>query len=217
MDIYSIITERILSALEKGVVPWKKPWHTTLPANYITEKTYQGINLFLLGMTTYQSPYWLGWSQIQQLGGRVRKDEHSSIIAYFKILEKTESIKNENDDELISIESRPMLRYHKVWNWEQTEGIPEKKSGQKEINTIEECEKIISSMTDKPIIQTGSQAAYNPKTDIITIPDINTFISSETFYNTIFHELSHNAAQNIMPHRKGILSKTQQIRCGYTA
>jgi len=38
-DVYSIVTNRIIEHLEKGVVPWQKPWTDAgLPQNLVTGK-----------------------------------------------------------------------------------------------------------------------------------------------------------------------------------
>ena len=51
--VYEIITNQILAELERGAVPWRKPWGTLPPANLITRKPYRGINVFLLGFAGY--------------------------------------------------------------------------------------------------------------------------------------------------------------------
>jgi antirestriction protein ArdC len=34
MDTYAIVTEKIVSLLEQGIVPWRRPWASTgLPRN----------------------------------------------------------------------------------------------------------------------------------------------------------------------------------------
>ena len=48
-SVYEIITSQILAELERGQVPWRKPWRILPPANLITKKPYRGINVFLLG------------------------------------------------------------------------------------------------------------------------------------------------------------------------
>ena len=50
MNVYEIVTTRVLDQLHKGTVPWRKPWSTITagPRNLITNKPYRGINLFLL-------------------------------------------------------------------------------------------------------------------------------------------------------------------------
>ena len=45
-NVYEIVTHQIIKALERGVVPWKKPWKSTLPKNLISKKEYRGINAF---------------------------------------------------------------------------------------------------------------------------------------------------------------------------
>ena len=73
MNTYEIVTERIINLLERGVIPWRRPWAATgLPRNLVSKKTYRGINAFLLGATKYVSPYWLTLKQANQLHGSVR-------------------------------------------------------------------------------------------------------------------------------------------------
>ncbi|HIJ80580.1 MAG TPA: DUF1738 domain-containing protein [Desulfuromonadales bacterium] len=59
MDVYQIVTDRILELLERGTVPWRKPWATSqgMPKNLVSNKEYRGINVFLLGCQQYSSPY----------------------------------------------------------------------------------------------------------------------------------------------------------------
>jgi len=44
VDVFEVVNTRILEALEKGVVPWKKPWHSSQEAcpqeKHIEELTY---------------------------------------------------------------------------------------------------------------------------------------------------------------------------------
>ena len=47
MDIYAIVTEKIINLLENGVVPWRRPWTSTgLPRNLVSKKPYQRHQLF---------------------------------------------------------------------------------------------------------------------------------------------------------------------------
>jgi antirestriction protein ArdC len=85
-SVYDIVTERILAELEKGQVPWRKPWRCLPPANLISKKPYRGINMFLLALAGYGSQYWLTYRQAQALGGNVRKGEHGTKIIFWKFL-----------------------------------------------------------------------------------------------------------------------------------
>ena len=39
-DVYSIVTDRVIEQLEKGVIPWKQLWYckTGMPMNFISKK-----------------------------------------------------------------------------------------------------------------------------------------------------------------------------------
>ena len=86
MDVYAIVTEKIINLLEQGVVPWRRPWTSIgLPRNLVTRKPYRGINHFLLSASKFVSPYWLTMRQANQLGGCVRKGEESTIVVFWKV------------------------------------------------------------------------------------------------------------------------------------
>jgi antirestriction protein ArdC len=46
MDVYNVITERIIEKLEAGTIPWHKPWRSIgAPRNLISKKFYRGVNV----------------------------------------------------------------------------------------------------------------------------------------------------------------------------
>ena len=86
MDTYAIVNEKIISLLEGGIVPWRKPWASTgLPRNLVSKKPYRGVNVFLLSASKYVSPFWLTFRQANELGGHVRKGEESSVVTFWKV------------------------------------------------------------------------------------------------------------------------------------
>ena len=86
MDVYSIVTERIIEKLEAGTIPWHKPWRSIgAPQNLVSKKSYRGINVWLLTMQGYISPYWGTLRQINELGGRVRKGEKSTPVVFWRV------------------------------------------------------------------------------------------------------------------------------------
>ena len=55
---YNIITERIIEKLEAGTIPWHKPWRSIgAPRNLVSKKLYRGVNVWLLTVQGYTSPY----------------------------------------------------------------------------------------------------------------------------------------------------------------
>jgi antirestriction protein ArdC len=186
-SVYDIVTERILSELERGVVPWRKPWHTLPPAKLVSKKHYRGINFFLLSLAGYGSQYWLTYRQAQALGGNVRKGEHGTKIVFWKFDKyETETAEGEAEER-----KSAFLRYYVVFNLEQTEGL-------KALLTlpparpIESAEAIVASMPNPPVLEQGSRAAYTPSRDAVTMPSRTAFQSQAEYYSTLFHELTHS-------------------------
>lgn len=66
MDVYQIVTDKIIRLLEQGTIPWHKPLAVAdgLPKNLVSGKEYRRINIFLLGCQEYSSPYWLSYKQV---------------------------------------------------------------------------------------------------------------------------------------------------------
>ncbi|TKJ40660.1 hypothetical protein CEE37_06770 [candidate division LCP-89 bacterium B3_LCP] len=60
-DAYQVITDRICDLLEKGEIPWQRPWNqgNEMPKNLVSQKEYRGINPFILASMRYTSPFWL--------------------------------------------------------------------------------------------------------------------------------------------------------------
>ena len=133
---YEIITERILKLLEQGTVPWHKPWTGGgLAQNLVSKRPYRGINCFLLNISGYSSPYWATLNQINKKGGRVIKGQKSTPVVFWKWIEIEDQ---ETGDKI----EKPFLRYYRVFNLEQTEGVEapeEDKPKEIEFTPIERC------------------------------------------------------------------------------
>jgi antirestriction protein ArdC len=178
MDIYSIVTEKIINLLESGVVPWRRPWTSTgLPRNLISKKPYRGVNFFLLSASKYISPFWLTMRQANELGGDIRKGEESTAVVFWKIDDLKQSTERlDNQETGGKTRRRFLLRFYEIWNVEQCElpqGVVEKlpKIETHEHDPIEAAKRIIADMPNRPVTQyTGSKAFYSSITDQITLP-----------------------------------------------
>lgn len=188
-DVYQIVTDRIVELLEKGTVPWHKPWASDdrLPMNLVSGKQYRGINVFLLHVAGYGSPYWLTFNQINARGGHVRKGEKSSIAVFYKTWEI-------DDKETGEKKQIPVLRYYRVFNVEQCEGIDYPKPEQRtsDFNPIDECERIVAGMPNPPTItHNETRAFYRRSDDRVNLPPRESFDCEPEYYSTAFHELAH--------------------------
>ena len=213
MDVYAIVTEKIINLLESGVVPWRRPWSSTgLPRNLVSKKPYKGINYFLLSASKYVSPFWLTYRQATELGGHVRKAEQSTIVIFWKaedVTRSSEALEAEETDG--KNRRRFLLRYYRLFNLEQCE-LPQAaldklpKIETHEHNPIEAAERIIADMPNPPEIQyAGSKAFYSPITDRVTLPPRELFASTEEIYASLFHELGHASGARKRLNRKSIV------------
>jgi antirestriction protein ArdC len=119
--VYEMITERVIAALESGQAPWRKPWHaaTDGPRNIVSGRVYRGMNVWLLLSAGYDSPYWLTFNQAKQARRALREGQHGTVVIFWKMLKVRRHRRGRPDLR----QTVPMLRYFRVFNLEQTEGI----------------------------------------------------------------------------------------------
>jgi len=198
--VYEIVTEKILEALDKDIIPWKKSWDTPINKNPVSGTVYKGINVFLLNLSrivnNYSSPYWYTFKQVSKNGGRIKKGEKSTLITFYNIKEKEKDLTEAEEKVFRDTGKLPKLfylRYYLVFNHDQTEGLelPDKDKG-KAFNSIACCEKVLRDYKDCPDIKYGFDPSYNKKDDIIRMPKKRDFENVEEYYSTIFHEMGHS-------------------------
>ena len=51
--IYEMINNRIMGLLEKGEIPWRKPWVSREPVYFINKRLYRGINPFIYKLISH--------------------------------------------------------------------------------------------------------------------------------------------------------------------
>ena len=218
MDVYSIVTERIIEKLEAGTIPWHKPWRSIgAPQNLVSKKSYRGINVWLLTMQGYISPYWATLRQINELGGRVRKGEKSTPVVFWRIYVDGVEVRANSDQHEPEHEQeegqgrrRFVLRYYSIFNTEQCElpaSVSEKLAfpEQRQLDPIEACEKILTGMPNPPeIVHAGDQAFYSPITDRITMPPRGLFANAEEYWSTFWHEAGHASGHRTRLNRDSI-------------
>ena len=210
-DVYEIVTEKLITALEAGTAPWHKSWGTseTLPANFQSGKKYRGINTFLLNCAGFSSPYWLTYKQAKEKGGNVKKGEKGMPVVFWNWIYKDKDGKTIKDnwlDRQSEAEKKiPFLRYYTAFNAEQIEGVefPAVDIPTREHTPIEACEKIVDGMPNPPQMETqGNQPCYIPSQDKVRMPKPEHFEGGEEYYSTLFHELTHATGHKSRLNRK---------------
>lgn len=199
-DVYTMVTERIIKKLEKGNIPWNKPWigaNVELAISHGTGKPYSLLNQFLCE----EPGEYATWKQIKDEGGRLRKGAKAQQIIFFKMNVKDTGEVDENGKAINKV--YPVLVYYNVYNLKDVDGIEPTYY----INNVpelpmfdvdEEAERIITDYTTRENVgvnrdKLSGQAYYNRLTDAITIPHIAQFEDKKAeYYSTIFHELTHS-------------------------
>jgi antirestriction protein ArdC len=206
-DLYAVVTDQIVAMLEKGVVPWRNPilGRATggFPRNIAAKTPYRGVNVFLLAFTAYAQGYssscWLTFRQAKEMGGSVKKGEKSTMVVFWKQLERENPQTHEK-------ERLPLLRYYNVFNVEQCEGItaPDVQPfTPNDFTPVEQAEHIAELYEGGPSIEHGgTQAFYRPSEDLVKIPEPTRFSSGEQYYSTLFHELAHSTGHGSRLDRK---------------
>lgn len=202
-DLYATVTEKMIEDLEKGIIPWQKPWHNAfgMPFNMQSGKQYSILN----SMTLDKGGAYATLKQWNQLGGKVRKGSKSRIIVFWTMLKKTE----EQDGEMVE-KKIPVLKYFNVFSLDQIEFNPEKMPEKvvKYLNGLAEksrrfdhdrnklADKILSAYAKRENVRIwtieSNSAYYSEADEMVVVPKLNQFERQEEFYSTLAHECTHS-------------------------
>jgi len=201
-DIYSRITNQIVSHLEKGVRPWVRPWNAEHAAGRITRplrhnrKPYSGINVLSLWASAlarnFAAPIWMTFKQALELDAHIRKGEKGSLVVYTENITRKETDEKTGDEVEWEI---PFLKGYTVFNVEQIEGLPDvyyAKAGPTldPVARIEHAEKFFAAL-GATIRHRGNQAFYSVAADAIQMPAFESFQDADSYYATLAHECTH--------------------------
>lgn len=209
------VADRIISELEKGTVPWHKPWTCDSVAyNIVSKKPYSILNQMLLDKPGAYATY----KQWTELGGHVKKNEKSHLVVFWKMqIIEINSDNNENEDEDEKIEKQiPLLRYYNVFHFSQVEGIEDiVKEKIYDHNVDVQADALFYDYIKREHIKFemagDGQAYYSPMKDMIHVPDLKYFRERAEYYSTIFHEAVHSTGAS---NRLGRLNKKNNMRFG---
>ena len=196
LDIYAQITDRIISALEQGVIPWNKPWigGNTGCISYSTGKPYSLLNHILLDGISGE---YITYRQAALAGGHVRKGAKSKFVVFWKPYENV-------DEETGEITQHFYLRYYNVFHLDQVEGVSPRWAVSvcptSDLQPDAAADAIIQDYKDRSgitlRITESDRAYYQPSTDTVVVPQLSQYRKQEEFYSTLFHELTHSTGHH---------------------
>ena len=188
MDIYKAVTDRIISQLEQGTIPWRKPWiasHSCI--SHATGKSYSLLNQMLLGRPGEYATF----NQIRQAGGSVRRGEKAHMVVFWKWI-------TAKDEETGEEKEVPFLRYYNVFHLDQCEGITAKHLLPMPQNACAHARSasVIADYVAREKVnirhESSDRAFYKPGSDVVVLPEMAQFHSTAEYYSTAFHELVHS-------------------------
>jgi len=189
-DICQHITDKLIEAIEAGVMPWQKPWSaqaaTALPVNS-KGRPYNGVNVLMLWATAalagYSSNRWYTFKQAKAAGGCVRKGERSTRVILWRPIKKTEIDEAGEESERTFL----VARSYCVFNADQVEGLEDEVEAPMLATAADDF--ILDVGAD--IRHGGGRAFYNPTADFIRLPSRSSFDADDAYRATALHELVH--------------------------
>ena len=200
-NLYQEVTDRVIAELEKGCVPWVRPWDQAksglaMPQNATTGRHYSGINVLILWDAVISRDFgahrWLTLRQANAIGGQVRKGERGITVCYAdRFIPKAEQQRAAEQGD--SPNAVPFLKRFTVFNVEQCDGIPEAEAAAAPLEPrqiVEQAERLITA-TEADFRNGGGEAFYHRSGDYIRVPPQPAFFDQINYYRTCFHELGH--------------------------
>ncbi|MCR4847348.1 MAG: ssDNA-binding domain-containing protein [Bacteroidales bacterium] len=202
-NVYQMVTDRIVEQLDKGIIPWQKPWSGACLAdggaiNYVSRKPYSFLNQLLLG----KEGEWLTFKQIKDAGGNIKKGSKAGMVVFFKQVKMNKTVKNEDGSEKEEQRLVPILRYFNVFHIDDTEGVGSKIKKEEETGTlifpIDTAEEVITGYLGREKAlkfhndKLTDRAFYSPSLDMVSVPMLSQYEIPEEYYSTTFHELVHS-------------------------
>ena len=180
------ITDILIKDMESHDIskPYTPKWNSKLHVK-LTGEAYTGWNQLHLSMLYPKTPVWGTYKQYNKVGLHPRPK--TGVPLWVPFITKTK------EDEVIVKDFFKVA----IFNIEDVDGDPELIDYYKTLNQIhkEHTEKInetnFIASTQADIEYGGNKACYIPSTDKIRIPNIQDFITKNSYYSTIFHELTH--------------------------
>ena len=209
----SVVTEKRAATLERliatieagGLPPWRMPWTPgqgmahMYPRNGTSGRMYRGYNRIRLMLEGRSDMRWYTWKQIQAMGSRVRRGEHSTPIEYWQPPSGRPAATSEDVTEIGAPDAyagRWLARSYSVFCADQLEGWVPPALGdltEQPLPIPAELDAWQAGLVANAglVIVLADRAAYSPRQDRVMMPDIAAFESIPAWYATLAHEVVH--------------------------
>jgi antirestriction protein ArdC len=196
------VGDRLLSLLESGIEPWGKDWVLRQGGSFVnaaTGRAYRGQNTVFLMIDVilrgYQSRFYLGFAQAQDLGLKMIKGSKSCMVLFPRFVKVTNEETGEDERALVG------------WSWSNVFNLDcfengavkdkilakfDKHQDQKPLTTPHEFVKELLDYHQPKLIYDDSQNPYySVFGDYISMPSLGCFKTAEGYAATLLHEMAH--------------------------
>lgn len=203
-SLYDDITNKIITELEGGRLPWVQPWGTAaakaplaMPKNASTGRGYSGINVLILWGAVIEHGFpdqsWLTFRQALLLGGNVKKGERGTTVVYADrfIPDDEKQRARETGEDAHAI---PFLKRFTVFNTAQCENLPEDLApavSPPARGLIEPRVEALIAATGIDFRIGGNRAFYASGPDFVQVPPPQAYFEPINWHRTALHELGH--------------------------
>jgi antirestriction protein ArdC len=197
INLFERITAQIADAITSGAADFVMPWHRTgkaldFPTNAISGRAYRGLNVLTLWMNGqaagFETGQWATYRQWNDNGAQVRKGERGSTIFFWQQRGHDNREQDGGEDRR---RGGFIAKSFTVFNADQVDGfLPIVRPQLAEDERDARAEEFVHQV-GATIQHGGDRAYYAPGSDTIQMPDFGQFKSSNGFYSTLAHELTH--------------------------
>ena len=232
-DVFEKINNLVIEGLKKDGMAWFKPWKggtENAPFNLSNDRYYNGFNIFILNCTMREMGYeynqWMTFKQVSEKGGKVIKGSKSTEVYFWQIgyldnktkkyvpsnMVKKINLSEKLDDGKDRYKKTFSVRFYKVFNVAQCEGIEPKKTEEVISDVVNEPNKVAEELVKNyvenqngfKILHIENSAYYSPSRDIVNMPKLKSFVDTDSYYKVLFHELAHSTGHKSRLDRKSL-------------
>jgi len=205
VDKYKLLGDKILQLMEQGLKPWEKPWLSGRRrfSNLVSGHIYTGVNPLLCNVDMliygYSLPYFVGFAQAKDLHWSLAKGSKATFLRWSGVIE----VEREDGE----VDLRFVGKWIPVYNCQLFDDSKSEVKIQDYVSKLDQqfcaqpvlgehdrqpaIDKYVASTTAVIKVGKGYDAAYSPAEDIIFMPQFEQFVSTEGYYSTLLHELTH--------------------------
>lgn len=193
-DIIETVSNTIIERLENFSGEWEKPFISSFARNITTKKAYRGINILILNFAAlfngFSSSVWGTYRQWQDKGYQVKKGSKATTIVFWKPLSYKCEVENTETGDIEEVENQAFVaRAYSVFNGSQVEGFGE--DIEKTEFSVEKDVMAFFENTDITYFYGATLAGYDPKNNVVLMPERKDFKTETGFVSTLAHETIH--------------------------